>query len=82
MKGNHKAIMGAIIGASTAGIWLTLDLLLPEPIGDYLLFILIGLVNMVIGWQIARIIGKNDASESSTIVLKTNTNHTETLAEK
>jgi hypothetical protein len=82
MKGYHKAILGAIIGASTAGIWLTFDLVLPEPIGDYLLFILMGLVNMVIGWQIGRSVGKNDALESLSTGQKTNSNPAETIVEK
>jgi hypothetical protein len=82
MKGYHKAIIGAIIGAATAGLWLTIDLILPEPFGDYLLFILMGLVNMVIGWQIGRLVGKNDVRESESTGLKTNLNHAETIVEK
>jgi hypothetical protein len=82
MKGYHKAIIGAIIGAATAGLWLTIDLVLPEPFGDYLLFILMGLVNMVIGWQIGRLVGKNDGLGSVSTGLKTNLNHAETIVEK
>jgi hypothetical protein len=81
MKGYHKAIIGAIIGASTAGIWLTFDLILPEPIGDYLLFILMGLVNLVIGWQVGRLVGKNDTLGSLSS-LETNSNPAETITEK
>lgn len=64
----QKSIIGAIIGASSAGMWLVVDLLLPEPIGDYLLFIIMGVVNMVIGWQVGRLVGKqkeNPVLESS-----------------
>jgi len=82
MKGLHKAVMGAIIGAATAGVWLSLDLILPEPYGDYLLFILMGLVNMVIGWQVGRLVGKKDALESSAKGLEMNSTHGETVTEK
>ncbi|MGC4376606.1 hypothetical protein WD019_06635 [Fictibacillus sp. Mic-4] len=61
-----KSVIGAMIGCSTAGWWLLVDLLLPDPIGDYLLFILMGLVNMVIGWQVAKLVGKTkEASKIS-----------------
>ncbi|THE12094.1 hypothetical protein E1I69_12125 [Bacillus timonensis] len=55
----QKSVLGAFIGASSAGMWLIVDLLLPEPIGDYLLFLIMGVVNMVIGWQVARLVGKH-----------------------
>jgi len=55
-------MLGAFIGASSAGMWLVVDLLLPEPIGDYLLFLIMGVVNMVIGWQVARLVGKQKES--------------------
>jgi hypothetical protein len=58
MSRTQKSLIGAIIGASSAGMWLIVDLLLPEPIGDYLLFIIMGVVNMVIGWQFGRLVGK------------------------
>ncbi len=58
MGGYVKAIIGAIIGAATAGGWLIVDLLLPEPIGDYLLFLLMGVFNMGIGWQVGRLMEK------------------------
>lgn len=41
-----------------AGGWLIMDLLLPEPIGDYLLFGLMGLVNAAIGWQFVRMLDR------------------------
>ncbi|WP_085991315.1 hypothetical protein [Oceanobacillus senegalensis] len=82
MKGYYKAIIGAIIGAATAGIWLTLDLILPEPFGDYLLFTLMGLVNMVIGWQVGRLVSKSEPSKFSTTGQKTTLNHADTIAEK
>ncbi|MCC3358928.1 hypothetical protein [Bacillus sp. REN16] len=60
----QKSMLGAFIGASSAGMWLVVDLLLPEPIGDYLLFAIMGVVHMVIGWQIARLLGKKKESPS------------------
>ncbi|WP_047981928.1 hypothetical protein [Ornithinibacillus contaminans] len=63
----RKAVYGAIIGASTAGGWLVVDLLLPEPIGDYLLFGLMGITNMAIGWQVGRSLGKQDKAKSKTL---------------
>lgn len=59
MNNFFKGILGAIIGASTAGFWLYMDLILPEPFGDYLLFTLMGVVHAIIGWQVARLIGKS-----------------------
>ncbi|MEK5440285.1 MULTISPECIES: hypothetical protein [unclassified Fredinandcohnia] len=60
----QKSMLGAFIGASSAGMWLVVDLLLPEPIGDYLLFFIMGVVHMVIGWQVARLVGKQKESPS------------------
>ncbi|RFB11516.1 hypothetical protein DZB84_20075 [Bacillus sp. HNG] len=60
----QKSMLGAFIGASSAGMWLIVDLLLPEPIGDYLLFLIMGVVHTVIGWQIARLAGKQKESSS------------------
>ena len=60
----QKSMLGAFIGASSAGMWLVVDLLLPEPIGDYLLFLIMGIVHMVIGWQVARLVGKQKESQS------------------
>jgi hypothetical protein len=54
-----KSVLGAIIGAATTGIWLGVDLLTPEPIGDYLLFSLLGITNVVIGWQVGRLTVKS-----------------------
>lgn len=82
MKGLHKAVIGAIIGAGTAGIWLTLDLVLPEPYGDYLLFTLMGLVNMIIGWQVGRLVWKKDSLESQAQGLQTHAEHVETVVDK
>ncbi|WML50263.1 hypothetical protein RCG23_10995 [Neobacillus sp. PS3-34] len=53
------SVLGAVIGAATTGIWLGVDLLTPEPIGDYLLFSLMGISNVVIGWQVGRLVGKS-----------------------
>lgn len=53
-----KSLIGAIIGCVTAGGWLVVDLLLPDPLGDYILFPLMGLTNIVIGWQVGRLLGK------------------------
>lgn len=80
MRGFHKAIIGSIIGAATAGIWLTIDLILPEPYGDYLLFILMGMVNMVIGWQIGRLLTKNDPLKSTEKGINADLHHAETIA--
>ncbi|MEH7235909.1 hypothetical protein [Bacillus sp. JJ1562] len=60
----QKTMLGAFIGASSAGMWLIVDLLLPDPIGDYLLFLIMGVVHMVIGWQVARLVGKQKESRS------------------
>lgn len=75
-----KSVLGAIIGAATAGVWFAVDLLTPEPIGDYLLFPLMALANMVIGWQIGRVLGKlretgkEDVTESAEKGLNPNSN--------
>ncbi|MCM3567191.1 hypothetical protein [Neobacillus mesonae] len=59
MKKNRLlALIGALIGCTTAGGWLIVDLLLPDPLGDYILFPLMGLTNAAIGWQVARRLGK------------------------
>ncbi|MFS0820936.1 hypothetical protein [Bacillus sp. 1P02SD] len=58
----QKSMLGAFIGASSAGMWLIVDLLLPDPIGDYLLFLIMGVVHTVIGWQVARLVGKQKES--------------------
>ncbi|HET7579424.1 MAG TPA: hypothetical protein VFK33_09090 [Bacillales bacterium] len=49
-----KAAILAAVGCATAGGWLIVDLLLPEPIGDYLLYVLMAVVNGAIGWQVGR----------------------------
>ncbi|HET7578605.1 MAG TPA: hypothetical protein VFK33_04915 [Bacillales bacterium] len=49
-----KAGMFGLAGCATAGGWLIVDLLLPDPVGDYLLYILMAMVNGAIGWQVAR----------------------------
>ncbi|WHY69765.1 hypothetical protein [Neobacillus sp. SuZ13] len=53
-----KSMIGAMIGCAIAGGWLAVDLLLPDPVGDYLLYPLMAVVNMAIGWQVARALGK------------------------
>jgi hypothetical protein len=53
-----KSMIGAIIGFATAGGWLVVDLLLPDPVGDYLLYPLMAIVNIAIGWQVAKALGK------------------------
>jgi hypothetical protein len=53
-----KSLIGAIIGCATAGGWLLVDLLTPEPIGDYILYPLMAVVNIVIGWQVGRLFSK------------------------
>ncbi|WP_035424088.1 hypothetical protein [Bacillus sp. UNC438CL73TsuS30] len=52
------SLIGAMIGCATAGGWLIVDLLLPDPVGDYILFPLMGLTNIAIGWQVGRLLGK------------------------
>lgn len=54
-----KSVLGAVIGAAATGVWLGVDLLTPEPIGDYLLFSLMGISNVVVGWQVGRLVGKS-----------------------
>jgi hypothetical protein len=73
MNGYLKAIIGAIIGGVMAGGWLVVDLLLPEPIGDYLLFILMGITNMAIGWQVGRMLSKREQAVEATTTLRTDT---------
>ena len=53
-----KSLIGAIIGCAVAGGWFAFDLLTPEPIGDYLLYPLMALTNIVIGWQVGKSFGK------------------------
>lgn len=53
-----KSVVGAVIGVATTGLWLGVDLLTPDPIGDYLLFSLMGISNVVIGWQVGRLVRK------------------------
>lgn len=55
---NRKPIIGGLVGASTAGGWLIMDLILPEPIGDYLLFGIMAAVNAAVGWQFVRMLDK------------------------
>lgn len=54
-----KSVVGACIGAGMAGFWLVVDLLTPEPWGDFILFGLMAVVNLVIGWQVAKLFGKS-----------------------
>jgi hypothetical protein len=82
MRGYLKAIIGALIGAVTAGVWLTMDLFLPEPYGDFLLFGLMGLVHIIIGWQVGRLLEKKDALEASAKGHELNSNQAETVVEK
>lgn len=80
MNGYLKALIGAVIGAITTGVWLGVDLLTPEPIGDYLLYGLMAITNIAIGWQVGRLLGKsreaskNEVLESSKKGLKPNSN--------
>jgi hypothetical protein len=82
MRGYLKAIIGSIIGAVVAGGWLTMDLFLPEPYGDFLLFGLMALVHIIIGWQVGRLLERKDALEASAKGLETNPSHVETIVEK
>ena len=59
-----KSLIGAFIGCAIAGGWLVVDLLTPEPIGDYLLYPLMAVVNIVIGWQVGRLFGKRQDIKS------------------
>ncbi|PKR83152.1 hypothetical protein [Heyndrickxia camelliae] len=67
MNRYFKSVIGAVIGAATTGVWLGVDLLTPEPIGDYLLFSLMGLSNVVIGWQVGRLIGKSKEDKQNEV---------------
>jgi len=82
MRGYLKAIIGSVIGAVVAGVWLTMDLFLPEPYGDFLLFGLMALVHTVIGWQVGRLLERKDALEASAKGLEPDSNHVETVVEK
>jgi len=53
-----KSVIGAITGCAIAGGWLVVDLLTPEPYGDYLLYPLMAVVNIAIGWQVGKLFGK------------------------
>jgi hypothetical protein len=64
MNRYRKPIIGALVGGSTAGGWLIVDLILPDPIGDYLLFGLMGVVNAGVGWQVARMVDKRQAKKA------------------
>jgi len=78
MNGYLKAVIGLVIGAITTGVWFSVDLFTPEPIGDYLLYSLMGLSNMVVGWQVGRLLGKsrqavkNESAASAVKGLKSN----------
>ncbi|MRG88063.1 hypothetical protein [Salinibacillus xinjiangensis] len=63
-----KSLIGALIGGATAGGWLVVDLLLPDPIGDYLLFLLMGIANAGIGWQVGRVVGKRRERERASVL--------------
>jgi hypothetical protein len=65
-----KSVIGLIIGGATAGGWLLVDLLLPDPIGDYLLYILMAVVNMAIGWQVGRLFGKSKNIEKNNALIE------------
>ncbi len=67
MNRYFKSVIGAVIGAATTGVWLGVDLLTPEPIGDYLLFSLMGLSNVVIGWQVGRLVGKSQEDKQNEV---------------
>ncbi|WP_096271356.1 hypothetical protein [Paucisalibacillus globulus] len=67
MNRYRKSTIGALVGGSTAGGWLIMDLILPEPIGDYLLFGIMGAVNAAVGWQVVRIIEKKQHESENTI---------------
>lgn len=58
MKRLLRSGAGAGIGVGYAGFWLLVDLLTPEPWGDFMLYTLMAVVNLVIGWQVARLFGK------------------------
>ncbi|MFC4619523.1 hypothetical protein ACFO4N_12450 [Camelliibacillus cellulosilyticus] len=63
-----KAALGTVIGGATAGFWLIVDLLTPEPIGDYLLFGLMAVANAAIGWQVGRLMEKAKKAKTQTAV--------------
>lgn len=63
----RKSTIGALVGASTAGGWLIVDLLLPDPAGDYLLFVLMGAVNAGVGWQVSRMAEKRNEQKTQVV---------------
>jgi hypothetical protein len=65
-----KSVIGLMIGGASAGGWLLVDLLTPDPIGDYFLFILMAVVNMVIGWQVGRLFGKSKNIEKNNALIE------------
>lgn len=65
-----KSVVGLMIGGATTGGWLLVDLLLPDPIGDYLLYILMAVVNMAIGWQVGRLFGKSKNMEKHNALIE------------
>lgn len=50
-KAYVKALKAALYGLMYTAGWLTVDLLTPEPWGDYLLFGLMAVVNVAFGWK-------------------------------
>lgn len=66
MKRYLKSGTGAAIGVGYAGGWLVVDLLTPEPWGDFLLYALMAVVNIVIGWQVAKLFGKSREQQATT----------------
>ena len=64
---NRKSTIGALVGGSTAGGWLIMDLILPEPIGDYLLFGIMAAVNAAVGWQVVRMLEKKENSSEDSL---------------
>lgn len=62
----RKPVFGAFVGATTAGGWLIMDLMLPDPEGDYFLFSLMAIVNAAVGWNVVKMLNKKPETKDTT----------------
>lgn len=53
VKGYSAAWKGSFYGLMYTGGWFLVDLLTPEPFGDYVMYPLMAVVNVIIGWRLA-----------------------------
>jgi hypothetical protein len=66
MKRYALAIKGAVMGGVLTGGYLAADLMLPEPWGDYLLFLSLAVVNVGIGWRVGMLYHKLEHAADTT----------------